>query len=59
MELTLVISMDNSAFEECNGNEIARIFRQLADKAEGSLLDGVSFPVLDINGNKVGKLEID
>lgn len=59
MELTLIINIENSAFEDANGTELAVILRKLADRADGSQLDGVSWTVMDSNGNKVGKLEID
>jgi len=57
--LKLEMSLANSAFENCNGTEIARILRVLADKCDGCDLDGVAFKVRDVNGNAVGNLEID
>jgi hypothetical protein len=57
--LKIEMSLANSAFCDCNGTEIARILRGIADKCDGSHLDGVVFNLRDINGNKVGTLEID
>jgi len=57
--LKIEMSLANSAFCETNGDEIARILRVLADKAEGCQLDGVCFNLRDINGNTIGTCEID
>ncbi len=57
MKLTLTISMDNDAFEDgADGKfEVARILQELAH----DLREGNNFgPLLDINGNKVGRLTI-
>jgi hypothetical protein len=52
----LNIECDNSAFEENTGNEVARILRDLANQIEqcysGQMPE--SYPVRDINGNRVG-----
>ena len=52
--------MDNAAFLECSGNEVARILREIAYFSEGRKLDGDCDigPVLDLNGNVVGKVVI-
>lgn len=53
----IIIEIDtvNSAFEGCEQNEVARILRKLADD-----LENYNEPktLSDINGNKVGKVEI-
>ena len=56
MRLALEIEMDNAAFENHNGNECARILRQLAeDRIRPNELEvGDSFTLMDYNGNKVG-----
>jgi len=58
MKLQLAIKLDNAAFEDDNrGPEIARILRKLADEFEEyghPHFDGL----YDINGNRVGAVEI-
>ena len=49
-KLKIEIEMDNDAFEE--GFELPRIMKGLADYFNHELPD--SFPIRDINGNKVG-----
>lgn len=59
MILYLDIRLDNAAFEECNGNEIARILHNLATTVEGDQLDEYySVKLLDHNGNAVGSMEV-
>ncbi len=59
MKATIKIEMDNAAFEEENGREIARILRKLAARVENqNVMDGYQFPLIDVNGNKVGTVEI-
>lgn len=54
----LSIRMNNSAFENVNGQELARILRALADKIEEDNLDnGDTISLHDINGNRVGTAE--
>lgn len=55
-KLTIEINLDNAAFEE-GQYEIARILQQLADTAENGSLRTTS--LRDINGNKVGHVQID
>lgn len=58
MDFTLNINMDNSAFTESPGQELARILRAIADNVEGYSFSlqcsRVQYPVRDINGNKCG-----
>lgn len=59
MKATITVDMDNQAFEEDPGRELARILRYLADEAEAGLDPlPVSIPARDFNGNKVGSLEV-
>jgi hypothetical protein len=51
--LTIQIALDNAAFEDDPGVEVARILRQIADKCEGG--EVWSGPIRDINGNLVGE----
>lgn len=59
MQATLTIQMDNAAFEE-NSVELARILQDIAAKIEqrGGVVAGDSFVAMDLNGNRVGKLEV-
>jgi len=60
MKITLEIKTDNAAFEECAGNEVARILRVLADKVERwPGINEFKLSVMDINGNKVGFLQAE
>lgn len=56
-QININIQTENAAFSPDPGYELARIFRALAEKAEqGDLYDGQ--PVIDVNGNRVGKIKI-
>lgn len=51
MHATLKIEMDNAAFTDSPGIELARILRELAEAVE----NGADYKVLrDGNGNRVG-----
>lgn len=51
MKAKIIVNMDNAAFEDGQGAELARILRRLAD----DVASGDSFATLrDINGNRVG-----
>jgi len=66
MEFLISITTDNAAFdvedfEGCaNGREVARILRKVAVAVEiqGALDYGQAWPLIDINGNKVGLAEV-
>lgn len=59
VKLSLTIDMDNAAFEECNGAEVARILEEYASGArEWVFVGGERKSLHDINGNKVGKVEV-
>ena len=61
MKATIEIKMDNVAFEENPGIELARILKGLAEDV-GDFLDDTSAerffnwkkPIFDVNGNHVG-----
>jgi len=55
MKFNCTIKMDNAAFDNEPGNELALILRIIAGKAEEGYIEG---PVRDTNGNKVGKWEV-
>lgn len=58
MKLTLELSLDNAAFESPSGNEVARILRKYAALVEHEDVTPGRALIHDLNGNKVGKLEI-
>lgn len=54
MKFQLTINCDNAAFfvdDDLQGEEIARILREAADKLEHGHAAG---PLYDVNGNRVG-----
>ena len=53
-KLTMEINMDNAAFEDCNGTEVARMLRDMAQTMDGCDLLREHGLLFDINGNKVG-----
>lgn len=61
MKAAIEITMDNAAFGDSgHTTELARIFRELADKIEGmhpNDADGTR--VRDFNGNTVGTLSVE
>ena len=48
------IGMDNAAFSEVPGDELARILRGLADRLDGQDDVGEIVRLMDVNGNRVG-----
>ena len=56
MKFTCTIKMDNAAFGDEPEYELALILRHIADKAEEGYIVG---PVIDTNGNTVGKWEVN
>lgn len=52
-DLSLKLCTCGAAFEDDPNTELARIFRELADRCENGKLIG---PILDINGNTVGRI---
>lgn len=59
MKLKISIDMENAAFEDCNGNEVARILKQLAERLECEALDtDYNMPLGDLNGNCVGNAKV-
>jgi hypothetical protein len=55
MRLTLTIHCDNAAFDDHPEMEIARILRKAAQDIDRGTF---AAPLLDSNGNTVGKLKI-
>jgi hypothetical protein len=59
MNLSISISMDNAAFEDGSGGEVARILREFATKIDSAELhDGDTWKLMDINGNRVGRVVV-
>jgi hypothetical protein len=57
MNITLKLNTDNAAFED-NPEEIRRIIGNCAIAAM-TMEDGDSYPLHDINGNKVGYIKAE
>lgn len=57
MTITITIDCNNAAFDPPEP-EIARILKTVCDKLEYSIghIDGI--PLMDVNGNRVGRVEI-
>jgi hypothetical protein len=57
--LRITIKMDNAAFDETPGDEVARILREAADAVQG-LGDFLWFGMnlRDLNGNTVGEAKV-
>jgi hypothetical protein len=58
MKINITIECNNAAFENAPEVETARILRELARKVEQLGLND-NIPIIDMNGNKVGKLEVE
>ena len=53
--LKLKINSDNQAFDQAEGQEVARILRAMADRLENlDKLQECQLPLRDLNGNTVG-----
>ena len=63
MKATLTIQMDNAAFEDSPGLELAWILRELSgdikNNRPNSVFVGNVLSIKDSNGNKVGSLTIE
>jgi hypothetical protein len=59
MKATIKINMDNAAFENNNGNELARILENVRSAVEEmQMFIGMEKKLVDINGNVVGSFKI-
>ena len=59
MKLKIEITMDNAAFENDTGDEVARILSKLAARlADGPLDNEFKIGLLDYNGNRVGEVKV-
>lgn len=64
MKVNITINCGNAAFDLDHGgpaHEVARILKKLAKRIEDEGIDLPNYdvPLHDINGNKVGKLEVE
>jgi hypothetical protein len=56
--IVIEIDTSNAAFDECPQSEVSRILRGLCrDLAHG--IDHDTRPLYDINGNSIGRVDID
>ena len=56
----VALSTANAAFADDDlGPELSRILRELADKVEDGLPEGLVIRIFDINGNRVGFAALD
>lgn len=60
MKLKIEITMDNAAFGDIQGDEAARILRELCkNQLDGCpLAPGDTIGLWDVNGNKVGLMKV-
>lgn len=60
MKLLIEMDMDNAAFELAPGEEAARILRRRLPQIEsiGANDVGTVFPLMDVNGNRVGQINV-
>ena len=65
MHCTVKVRMDNAAFSDGPGAELARILREVADEVEGGLHDASQVrhgpwevSLRDTNGNRVGEMVV-
>ena len=59
MKLKIEITMDNAAFEPCNGSEVARLLEKIAARwRDENLGAGETIRLLDLNGNRVGEAKV-
>lgn len=56
-KFTVVIDLDNAAFDDTPESEVARILRKLTKDIEndGPFADGDVYVLRDVNGNRVGQ----
>lgn len=60
MRIRIELECDNSAFEGTPAREVSRILKNLARSAEnGGLAELDGKKLMDINGNSVGRVEIE
>lgn len=60
--ITITINTDNAAFGETEDDvnrEVARILREVADRAVYAPTEFDAHPIRDANGNAVGSIQID
>ena len=58
MKAKIEIKMDNAAFENGAGAELARILRGITNTLHDRAVVEMEIPLRDSNGNTVGKFEV-
>jgi hypothetical protein len=59
MKLQINLTLDNAAFADYGGLEVARILRNVADAYQNDpSLERCAIGLLDCNGNSVGTLQV-
>lgn len=58
-KVTIVMETTNDAFDKEGVTEIARILRNVAYGINNGEITAPGKVILDINGNKIGKVEIE
>lgn len=58
MQLTITINMENAAFEPRPAHEALRILREARPKITKAIFEAGFEVLLDVNGNKVGEIEV-
>ena len=58
-QLQITIDLDNAAFEEATGVEVARILAAIAKRFIEAREYGKWLNAYDVNGNPVGKFKVD
>ena len=57
--ITISIDTENSAFETDLNNEVSRILKRIADDLDNGKDLSSYWPLMDINGNKIGELKTE
>lgn len=59
MQVTIQINCDNAAFAACPGSELAKYLWFLAQEVQDTdLLSKAEYPVMDVNGTKIGAMVV-
>jgi hypothetical protein len=59
MKITIKIDTSGAAFEDAPEYELARVLHRIAERVTSmEMKPGYGFPIRDINGNRVGSLEV-
>jgi hypothetical protein len=63
MKIQVQFSTNNDSFEQVPVMQITRIMARIKDELFNAMLDDsihlIDYPIIDINGNKIGKFTIE